>query len=87
MDRIVGVIGDRIPIIVDGGFRRGSDVLKGLALGATAVGLARPILYGLAAQGQEGVTSVMNQITEELRRVMTMTGVADPASADRSVLI
>jgi isopentenyl diphosphate isomerase/L-lactate dehydrogenase-like FMN-dependent dehydrogenase len=47
MERIVSVVGGQIPIVVDSGFRRGTDVLKGLAFGASAVGLARPILYGL----------------------------------------
>ena len=87
MERIVRVIGDQIPIVVDSGFRRGTDVLKGLAFGARAIGLARPILYGLAVEGEEGVKSVIQQITAELRRVMTMTGVKDPGSADMSVLI
>ena len=87
MERIVGVIGDEIPIVADSGFRRGTDVLKGLAFGARAIGLARPILYGLALDGEEGVKGVIQQITEELRRVMTMTGVKDPESADMSILM
>ena len=55
MDEIVAAVGGRVAIIVDGGFRRGSDVFKGLAFGADAVGLGRPILYGLAAGGEQGV--------------------------------
>jgi isopentenyl diphosphate isomerase/L-lactate dehydrogenase-like FMN-dependent dehydrogenase len=54
MGDIVEVVRGKIPIIVDGGFRRGSDVFKGLAFGASLVGLGRPILYGLAAAGREG---------------------------------
>ena len=87
MDEIVGVIAGKIPIIMDGGFRRGTDVLKGLAFGAQAIGLGRPILLGLAADGEEGVKSVISQMAEELRRVMIMTGVKDPASASKRILL
>jgi 4-hydroxymandelate oxidase len=84
---IRAVIDNQIPIIVDGGFRRGTDVLKGLALGAQAVGILRPIIYGLAADGEEGVKSVITEMTEELRRAMIMTGVKDPASAHKEILL
>ena len=87
MDEIVNVIGHKIPIIMDGGFRRGSDVLKGLASGAQAVGLGRPILYGLAADDENGVRDVITGIADELRRTMTMTGVKTPMHADKSALI
>jgi 4-hydroxymandelate oxidase len=72
---------------VDGGFRRGSDVLKGLAFGASLVGLGRPILYGLAAAGKEGVLGVIDGITQELRRLMTMVGAAGPEQVRRDILI
>lgn len=87
MDEIVSVIAGKIPVIMDGGFRRGSDVLKGLAFGAQAIGLGRPILLGLAADGEEGVKAVITQMAAELWRVMTMTGVKDPASAHRGILL
>ncbi|MFC1977345.1 alpha-hydroxy-acid oxidizing protein [Chloroflexota bacterium] len=87
MDEIVGVVARQIPIIVDGGFRRGTDVLKALALGAQAVGLGRPILYGLAADGEEGVKTVIREIAGELSRTMTMTGVKNPASAHRGIIL
>jgi isopentenyl diphosphate isomerase/L-lactate dehydrogenase-like FMN-dependent dehydrogenase len=87
LDEITRVVANRIPIIVDGGFRRGTDVLKGLALGAQAIGMGRPILYGLAAGGEEGVKTVIIEIAEELRRAMTMTGVSNPASADRGIIL
>ena len=87
MDEIVRVIAGQIPIIVDGGFRRGTDVLKGLAFGAQAVGVGRPILYGLAAAGQEGVKTVITEMAEELRRTMTMTGVKDPTSAHKGIIL
>jgi 4-hydroxymandelate oxidase len=87
MDEIISVIGTNIPVIMDGGFRSGADVLKGLAFGAQAIGLGRPILLGLAADGEEGVKAVVTQMAEELRRVMIMTGVKDPASAHRKILL
>jgi isopentenyl diphosphate isomerase/L-lactate dehydrogenase-like FMN-dependent dehydrogenase len=87
MDSIVPVVGKKTQIFVDGGFRRGSDVLKGLAFGACLVGLGRPILYGLAAAGKEGVQRVIESITQELRRIMTMVGAAGPAQVTRDILI
>lgn len=87
MDEIVRVAQGRCLIIVDGGFRRGSDALKGLAFGASLVGLGRPILYGLAADGRNGVTSVIDGITTELRRIMSMVGAADPTRILRDTLI
>jgi len=87
MDGIVKEVAGQIPIIVDGGFRRGTDVLKGLAFGAQAVGVGRPILYGLAAAGQEGVKTVITEMAEELRRTMTMTGVKDPNSAHKGIIL
>jgi len=87
MDEIVGVVAKQIPIIVDGGFRRGTDILKGLAFGAQAVGLGRPILFGLAADDELGVRTIISEIAEELRRVMTMTGIQNPRSAHRGIIL
>ena len=87
LEEIVSVIANRIPIIVDGGFRRGTDVLKGLAFGAQAIGVGRPILYGLAADGEEGVKTVITEMAEELRRTMTMTGVKDPTAAHKGIIL
>jgi (S)-mandelate dehydrogenase len=67
-------VGDRLSIIVDGGFRRGSDVLKALALGADAVMIGRAALYGLAAGGEGGVAHVLNLQRVEMERVMTLLG-------------
>lgn len=87
MGDIVRVIAGKIPIIVDGGFRRGTDVLKGLAFGAQAVGIGRPILYGLAAGGENGVRAVITEMGEELRRAMTVIGVKDPYSAHKGFIL
>jgi isopentenyl diphosphate isomerase/L-lactate dehydrogenase-like FMN-dependent dehydrogenase len=87
LDEIVSAVRDKVVIIVDGGFRRGSDCLKGLAFGASLVGLGRPILFGLAAAGREGVRAVVEEITQELKRIMTMVGASDPARVPREILI
>jgi isopentenyl diphosphate isomerase/L-lactate dehydrogenase-like FMN-dependent dehydrogenase len=87
MDEIMEVARERAVVMVDGGFRRGSDVLKGLAFGASLVGLGRPILYGLAAGGREGVAAVIQQITGELIRIMSLVGAADVRDVSRHVLI
>jgi isopentenyl diphosphate isomerase/L-lactate dehydrogenase-like FMN-dependent dehydrogenase len=64
----------RIPILVDGGFRRGTDVFKALALGATAVGVGRPYIWGLASFGQQGVERVLDILNNELRLAMVGCG-------------
>jgi isopentenyl diphosphate isomerase/L-lactate dehydrogenase-like FMN-dependent dehydrogenase len=73
----------KIPVLIDGGFRRGTDILKALALGAAAVGIARPYLWGLAAFGQRGVSRVLELLRIELALDMGMSGVAKIAEIDR----
>ena len=87
LDEIVEAVGDAAVLIADGGFRRGSDVLKGLAFGASVVGLGRPILYGLAARGREGVYHLIDEITKEMVRIMSLIGAEDPAKMTRDMLI
>src|SRR5205807_8572565 len=70
----VQAAGGKIPVLVDGGFRRGTDVFKALALGATAVGVGRPYVWGLAAFGQRGVEQVMKILQAELALDMGMAG-------------
>lgn len=87
LEEIVEVVGGKTVLIADGGFRRGSDVLKGLAFGASLVGLGRPILYGLAAEGGDGVRDLINEITEEMKRIMSLIGAPDPGSLKRDMLV
>lgn len=87
LDEIMGIAGGKAEIILDGGIRRGSDVLKSLAFGASLVGLGRPILYALAAGGENGVTDLIEGITRELARLMSMVGVREPANVAREILI
>lgn len=84
---IQAVINGSIPIIIDSGFRRGSDMLKGLAMGAAAVGIARPVLWALAADGEEGVVSLITEISDELKRYMMMTGIEHPKEAHPGILL
>jgi 4-hydroxymandelate oxidase len=83
---IADAVGGKAPILIDGGFRRGSDVLKALAFGARAVLVGRPTLWGLAAYGAVGVQSVMELMQTELARDMAMCGAANLQSINRSVV-
>ncbi len=87
LEEIVEAVGGKTILIVDGGFRRGSDVIKGLAFGASLIGLGRPILYGLAAEGREGVREIINQITEEMQRIMSLIGAKEPGKLTRDMLV
>ncbi|HLY08867.1 MAG TPA: alpha-hydroxy acid oxidase [Planctomycetota bacterium] len=82
VDRIAG----RIPVLVDGGIRRGTDVVKALAAGAAAVLIGRPYLYGLAVAGPDGVAEVVDILRTELEMAMALVGRARIADLDRSIL-
>jgi len=82
-DVLLGTRG-RIPVICDGGFRRGTDIFKALALGATAVGIGRPYVWGLAAFGQEGVETVLALLRKELEVVMKQSGTVGLAKITRA---
>jgi 4-hydroxymandelate oxidase len=71
---IVDAVDGRIPLLLDGGIRRGTDVLKALALGASAVAIGRPVLWGLALDGEAGVERVLEMLRSELDRAVTLCG-------------
>ena len=75
-----------VPIILDSGIRTGGDVLRALALGATAVALARPVLYGAALAGADGVAAVLEFLRDDLRSTMLLAGVRGAADLDASWL-
>lgn len=79
-------IGNRLPILIDGGIRRGTDVLKALAYGAKAVLIGRPYLHGLGVAGAEGVTRVVNILRQEFEMAMALSGRASLRSIDRTLL-
>jgi len=74
LPEVVAAVGDRMEILVDGGVRRGSDVLKALALGAKAVLIGRPYVWGLALGGQDGVSHVLETLRAEMKRSMQLMG-------------
>jgi 4-hydroxymandelate oxidase len=80
LPEVVAAAGGRVPVFIDGGIRRGTDIFKALALGATAVGLGRPQAWGLAAFGQPGVEAVSDILNRELRIIMRQAGTPDLAS-------
>jgi len=86
LPEVVAAVRGRIPVLVDGGFRRGTDILKALALGARAICIARPYLYGLAAFGQSGVERVIELLRTELALDMALAGVPNLAAIDRSLV-
>lgn len=84
---VVDVVKGKVPVLVDGGIRRGSDVFKALALGASAVAVGRPVLYGLALGGAAGVTSVLNKLNSELVHTMTVAGAANVKEISKDFLL
>jgi len=74
LPEVVSAVGDRVTVIVDSGFRRGSDVIKGLALGAKAVLIGRSTLYGTAVAGQAGAARAIEIFREEIDRMMALIG-------------
>jgi 4-hydroxymandelate oxidase len=86
LPEIVEAVGDRAEVYVDGGIRRGTDVLKALALGARAVLIGRPALWGLSVNGADGVHEVLAHLNNELQRAMTLSGVAGVADIARDLV-
>ena len=84
LPEVVAEVGNKIPVFVDGGFRRGTDVFKALALGAKAVGIGRPFLWGLGAFGQAGVDRVIEIMQGELKLVMGNCGTEKVADINRA---
>jgi 4-hydroxymandelate oxidase len=86
LPQVVDKVAGRVPVLVDGGIRRGTDVLKALALGADAVLIGRPYVYGLGAEGEVGVTKVISILQREFQMAMALTGRTSVESIDRSVI-
>ncbi len=86
LPRIVDKLEGKLPLMVDGGIRRGTDILKALAMGANAVLIGRPYMHGLAAAGGDGVARVIEILRQEFRSAMCLTGRTAIAQIDRSVL-
>ena len=83
---MVEAVAGRVPVLIDGGIRRGTDVFKALALGASAVCIGRPYLWGLGAFGQPGVERVLDILGKEFDQVMRQCGAASIADIKRSMI-
>ena len=87
LPEVVDAVGDRVEVFLDGGIRRGADVLKSLALGAKAVFVGRAIFWGLAVGGEAGASRALEILRDELDVAMGMCGVRDVKSVDRSLVV
>jgi isopentenyl diphosphate isomerase/L-lactate dehydrogenase-like FMN-dependent dehydrogenase len=87
LPEVVEAVRGRIPVMIDGGIRRGSDAFKALALGATAVGIGRPYLWGLSAFGQAGVERVIGILRAELSLVMRQCGTPSIEQITRAAVV
>ncbi|MFF1614509.1 alpha-hydroxy acid oxidase [Amycolatopsis sp. NPDC058278] len=79
LPEIAAAVGGALPVLLDGGIRRGTDVVKALALGADAVGVGRPIVWGLAAGGREGVSEVLDLLRDDFDQALALCGGRHPA--------
>jgi 4-hydroxymandelate oxidase len=86
LPRVVDAIGGKIPVLIDGGVRRGTDVIKALALGAHAALIGRPILWGLAADGENGAFRVLELLKAEIDLAMALCGARTVGEIDKSLL-
>lgn len=84
---VVQAVRGRVPVVFDGGIRRGMDTLAALALGATAVFVGRPLLWGLAWDGERGAGAVLDMLRSELDLAMAITGVPRASAIDPSILV
>jgi 4-hydroxymandelate oxidase len=86
LEEVVQAVGGRAPVLVDGGVRRGTDVLKALALGASAVGVGRPVLWGLAIDGRAGVERVLATLRAELDLALALCGCSSVQAVPRDLI-
>jgi isopentenyl diphosphate isomerase/L-lactate dehydrogenase-like FMN-dependent dehydrogenase len=86
LPEIVDAVGGRIDVLLDGGVRRGADVVRALALGARAVMVGRPYLYGLAAGGPAGVRHAIETLAREVDHILALVGVPRVGDLDRTIV-
>jgi isopentenyl diphosphate isomerase/L-lactate dehydrogenase-like FMN-dependent dehydrogenase len=87
LPEVIEAVAGRIPVLIDSGFRRGTDIFKALALGANAVGIGRPYIWGLASFGQEGVERVLEILQSELIGNMRQAGTTSVAEIAASHVV
>ena len=83
---VLDAVGDQAEVLVDGGFRRGADVVKTVALGARAAMVGRPWAYGLGAAGEPGVSRVLALLREDIDRTLRLLGVSSLAELDSTMV-
>ncbi len=86
LPRVVAAVGHRTPIVIDGGFRRGTDIIKGLALGASVVAIGRPYMWGLAQAGAEGAEAISQLLKSELEVDMALAGLTSVRGITRDAV-
>jgi isopentenyl diphosphate isomerase/L-lactate dehydrogenase-like FMN-dependent dehydrogenase len=84
LPEVVDAVGGRVPVLMDGGVRRGTDALKALALGAQAVLVGRPVLFGLAVDGEAGARTVLELLRDEVLRGLALLGCTRPEDVVRA---
>jgi (S)-2-hydroxy-acid oxidase len=86
LEEVVGAVAGRVPVLVDGGVRRGTDIVKALALGASAVLIGRPYVWGLASRAEKGVGQVIEMLREEFRLAMALCGCRKVGEISRALV-
>ena len=86
LEEVATSVGDRAPVFIDGGIRRGTDLLKALALGAKGAFIGRPVLWGLSQNGSQGVKQVFDIFRQELTRAMMLCGVSSVREVPRDLV-
>jgi 4-hydroxymandelate oxidase len=87
LPEVVEAVGERAEVLMDGGVRRGTDVIKALALGARAVLLGRPVLWGLAVDGDAGVRDVLELLRQEIDLAMALCGARNVSEITRDLVV
>jgi 4-hydroxymandelate oxidase len=87
LPEVVAAVGAKVPVLLDSGVRSGGDIVKAIALGAKAVLVGRPVAWGVASFGAPGVERVFSILSEEMKRVLCMTGVGSVAEITKSLII
>jgi 4-hydroxymandelate oxidase len=87
LPEVVEAVGGRVPVLVDGGIRSGTDALVALAMGADAVLIGRPVLWALAGGGAPAVAATLEELATDLRHVLAVSGATRPAELDRSMVV